>query len=324
EKAKADERERQLRILDTPLFETTVISDDEDSAGEPSKAAVGRPEPAETAVDPQPAETAVDPQPAETAVDPEPAETAELAVIDLDGESPAEIAGADLPGESIAEMEALACAPLPGLIESLDEIEACQEMIEACSEEPEVIAIEDEVPAAPKRTAEDMEADGSYKYPVPLPVPSMDAILEKAAVADAPVYGAQGQDGGAAKKRRKVPKDRVDAKVAKGDPKAVPGMAAAELAEEDLSGLTRQELIEKHGAFEPPVHVTTNHVYSNTYHNFAKKGLEGMQLRAKARQSTGIFKQHRLCLPALVTSFRAKHAPRKPAAEEEEDGPAKS
>ncbi|CAE7916348.1 unnamed protein product, partial [Symbiodinium necroappetens] len=284
-------------------------------------AAVG-PEPADTAVDPEPAEAAVDPEPSETEVDPE------LAVVDLDGESPAEIAGADLPGESIAEMEALACAPLPGLIESIDEIEACQEMIEACTC---VIAIDDEmeVPAAPKRTAEDMEADGSYKYPAPLPVPSMDAILEKAAVADAPVYGDQGQDGGAAKKRRKVPKDRVDAKVAKGDPKAadaaavaVPGMAAAELPE-DLSGLTRQELIEKHRAFEPPVHVTTNHVYSNTYHNFAKKGPTGMQLRAKARQSTGIFKQHRLCLPALVTSFRAKHAARKPAAEEE-DGPAKS
>ena len=93
-----------------------------------------------------------------------------------------------------------------------------------------------------------------YKYPEPLPVLSMDAILEKAAVADAPVYSDQGQDGGATKKRRKLPKNPVDAKhmgkVVKGDPKAadaaavtVPGMA--ELPE-DLSGLTREELPKRH------------------------------------------------------------------------------
>ena len=78
--------------------------------------------------------------------------------------------------------------------------------------------------------------DGLYKYPQPLPVPSMDAILENVAVADAPVYSDQGQDGGATKKRRKLPENPVDAKpmgkVAKSGPKAadaaavaVPGMA---------------------------------------------------------------------------------------------------
>ena len=165
-------------ILDTPLFETTVISDDEDSG----KAAAR--EPAETA-DPEPAvvpaevvdldgETTA----AETAA-PELAVPAE--VVDL-GDKPAEIeaSAADQPGlveievsadqpdslelpgrlESFDEIEA--CADLPGRLESIGEIEACasqpglaesiQDMIEACTyaDEPglsagEVIAVDDEM-----------------------------------------------------------------------------------------------------------------------------------------------------------------------------------
>ncbi|CAE7644263.1 unnamed protein product, partial [Symbiodinium microadriaticum] len=263
EKAKAAalaDRARELCILDMPLFETTVISDDEDSGKAAAREHAGTADPEPAVVPAEVVDLEGETAAAETAA-PELAVPTEVVDLGDNGDKPAEIeaSAADQPG--LVEIEVSANQP-----DSLESFVEIAEMIEACTYADE-----------PGR-GHGSGPDGLYKYPEPLPVLSMDAILEKAAVADAPVYSDQGQDGGATKKRRKLPKNPVDAKhmgkVVKGDPKAadaaavtVPGMA--ELPE-DLSGIT------------------------------------GNQLRAKARQSTGVCKQRRLCLPALVSSFRAK------------------
>ena len=59
-------------------------------------------------------------------------------------------------------------------------------------------------------------------------------------------------------------------------------------------------------AYEPPLHITGNHIYSNTYKKQLAKGLSKVQAQEEGRMQSLIFKTHGVVSQAKVGSFRAK------------------
>ena len=67
-------------------------------------------------------------------------------------------------------------------------------------------------------------------------------------------------------------------------------------------------------AYEPPAHITGNHIYSNTYKKQLAQGMSKAQAQEEARFQSLVYKTHGVVSQSKVGTFRAKKNAEKPKA----------